>query len=47
MVYCYILNASVFKCILAQNLYEYFTNKIFLEENIIELKDLDNIKELE
>jgi hypothetical protein len=25
-------------------LYEYFTNKIFLEDNTIELKDLDNIR---
>ena len=45
-VYCYTLTASVFKSILEPNLYEYFTNKIYLEDNTIELKDLDNIKEL-
>ena len=45
-VYCYTLTASVFKSILEPNLMEYFTNKIYLEDNTIELKDLDNIKEL-
>ena len=45
-VYCYTLTAKVFKSILEPNLYEYFTNKIYLEDNTIELKDLDNIKEL-
>jgi cGMP-dependent protein kinase len=45
-VYCYTLTADVFKSILEPNLYEYFTNKIYLEDNTIELKDLDNIKEL-
>ena len=43
---CYTLTADVFKSILEPNLYEYFTNKIFLEDNTIELKDLDNVKEL-
>ena len=45
-VYCYTLTAKVFKSILEPNLYEYFTNKFYLEDNTIELKDLDNIKEL-
>ena len=45
-VYCYTLTADVFKSILEPNLMEYFTNKIYLEDNTIELKDLDNIKEL-
>ena len=45
-VTCYTLSADVFKSILEPNLYEYFTNKIFLEDNTIELKDLDNVKEL-
>ena len=45
-VTCYTLTADVFKSILEPNLYEYFTNKIFLEDNTIELKDLDNVKEL-
>ena len=45
-VSCYTLTADVFKSILEPNLYEYFTNKIFLEDNTIELKDLDNVKEL-
>ena len=45
-VSCYTLTAEIFKSILEPNLYEYFTNKIFLEDNTIELKDLDNVKEL-
>ena len=45
-VTCYTLTAEIFKSILEPNLYEYFTNKIFLEDNTIELKDLDNVKEL-
>ena len=45
-MYCYTLTAQVFKSILEPNLLEYFTNKIYLEDNTIELKDLDNIKEL-
>jgi len=45
-VYCYTLTSKIFKSILEPNLYEYFTNKIYLEDNTIELKDLDNIKEL-
>ena len=45
-VQCYTLTAKVFKSILEPNLYEYFTNKFALEDNTIELKDLDNIKEL-
>ena len=45
-VSCYTLTADVFKSILEPNLEEYFHNKIFLEDNTIELKDLDNVKEL-
>ena len=45
-VTCYTLTSAIFKSILEPNLYEYFTNKIYLEDNTIELKDLDNIKEL-
>ena len=45
-VQCYTLTAKVFKSILEPSLYEYFTNKFALEDNTIELKDLDNIKEL-
>ena len=45
-VYCYTLTAKVFKSILEPSLYEYFTNKFYLEDNTIELRDLDNIKEL-
>ena len=45
-VECYTLTAQVFKSILEPNLYEYFTNKFALEDNTIELKDLDNVKEL-
>ena len=42
----YTLTAKVFKSILKKNSYEYFTYKFVFEENNIELKDLDNIKEL-
>ena len=45
-VSCYTLTSDVFRSILEPNLYEYFTNKFYLEDNTIELKDLDNIKEL-
>jgi len=45
-VQCYTLTSKVFKSILEPNLYEYFTHKFALEDNTIELKDLDNIKEL-
>ena len=45
-VSCYTLTAEVFKSILEPSLYEYFTNKFYLEDNTIELRDLDNIKEL-
>ena len=45
-VECYTLTAQVFKSILEPNLYEYFTHKFALEDNTIELKDLDNVKEL-
>jgi len=45
-VQCYTLTAKIFKSILEPSLYEYFTNKFALEDNTIELKDLDNIKEL-
>ena len=45
-VVCYTLSADIFKKILDPNLMEYFQNKYFLEDYTIELKDLDNIKEL-
>jgi len=45
-VVCYTLSAEIFKKILDPNLMEYFQNKFFLEDFSIELKDLDNIKEL-
>ena len=45
-VSCYTLTADVFKSILEPSLYEYFLNKFYLEDNTIELKDLDNVKEL-
>ena len=45
-VTCYTLTANVFKSILEPSLYEYFINKFYLEDNTIELKDLDDIKEL-
>ena len=45
-VVCYTLSSEIFKKILDQNLLEYFQNKFFLEDFSIELKDLDNIKEL-
>ena len=45
-VVCYTLTAEIFKSILEPNLYEYFTNKFYLEDNTIELKDLDDVKEL-
>ena len=45
-VECYTLTAKVFKSILEPNLYEYFSHKFALEDNTIELKDLDNVKQL-
>ena len=45
-VICYTLTANVFKSILEPNLLAYFQKKFYLEDNTIELKDLDNIKEL-
>jgi len=45
-VVCYTLSAEMFKSILDPSLMEYFQNKFFLEDYSIELKDLDNIKEL-
>ena len=42
----YSLTANIFKSILETNLLNYFQKKIYLEDNTIELKDLDNIKEL-
>ena len=45
-VIVYSLTADVFKSILETNLLNYFQKKIYLEDNTIELKDLDNIKEL-
>ena len=46
IVECYSLSASDFKSILEPSLLEYFENKFALEDNTIELKDLENIKEL-
>ena len=46
VVQCYTLTAKVFKSILEPSLYEYFSHKFALEDNTIELKDLDIIKEL-
>lgn len=40
------LSAKDFKNILNPNLIEYFKKKFYLEDNTIELKDLDNLKEL-
>ena len=45
-VSCYTLTAKVFKSILEPSLLEYFKYKFYLEDNTIELKDLDNVKEL-
>ena len=45
-VVCYTLTANVFRSILEPNLLAYFQKKFYLEDNTIELKDLDNIKEL-
>ena len=45
-VSCYTLTAEVFKSILEPSLLEYFKYKFYLEDNTIELKDLDNVKEL-
>ena len=42
----YTLTSQVFKSILEPNLLEYFKKKFYLEDNTIELKDLDYIKEL-
>ena len=42
----YSLTANIFKSILETNLLNYFQKKIALEDNTIELKDLDSIKEL-
>ena len=46
IVVCYTLTAEIFKKILDPHLMEYFQNKFFLEDFSIELKDLDNVKEL-
>ena len=46
IVVCYTLSAEIFKRILDPNLMEYFQNKFVFEDFTIELKDLDNIKEL-
>ena len=45
-VICFTLSAEIFNSILDPSLMEYFQNKFFLEDFSIELKDLDNIKEL-
>ena len=42
----YTLTSTVFKSLLEPNLLEYFKKKFYLEDNTIELKDLDHIKEL-
>ena len=42
----YTLTSQVFKSLLEPNLLEYFKKKFYLEDNTIELKDLDYIKEL-
>ena len=42
----YSLSAKEFKAILDPHLIEYFKKKFYLEDNTIELKDLDNLKEL-
>ena len=45
-VYCFTLTAAVFKSILEPNLMEYFDNQLLLQDESIELKDLESIKEL-
>jgi cGMP-dependent protein kinase len=45
-VVCYTITANIFKSLLEPNLINYFQKKFYLEDNTIELKDLDNIKEL-
>ena len=45
-VVCYTISAEVFKSILDTNLKEHFQQKFYLEDYSIELKDLDNVKEL-
>lgn len=42
----YTLTSNVFKSLLEPNLLEYFQKKFYLEDNTIELKDLDHIREL-
>ena len=42
----YTLTSQVFKSLLEPNLLEYFKKKFYLEDNTIELKDLDHIREL-
>ena len=45
-VVCYTISAEVFKSILDPNLKEHYQQKFYLEDYSIELKDLDNVKEL-
>ena len=45
-VVLYTITANIFKSLLEPNLINYFQKKFYLEDNTIELKDLDNIKEL-
>ena len=45
-VVLYTITANIFKSFLEPNLINYFQKKFYLEDNTIELKDLDNIKEL-
>ena len=42
----YSLTSAIFKSILEPNLLEYFEKKMYLEDNTIELKDLDHVKDL-
>ena len=45
-VVLYTITANIFKSLLEPNLINYFQKKFYLEDNTIELKDLDNIREL-
>ena len=46
VVFCFTLTSCVFKSILEPNLMEYFEKQLLLEDDSIELKDLESIKEL-
>ena len=45
-VECYTISADVFKSVLNPNLMEYFQKKFYLNDFSIELKDLENVKEI-